>query len=187
MDGAQRRVTVLLDRWGQGDRAAFDALVPLIYDELRRVAANHLRGERRGHSLCPTELVAEACVRLIGATPPEGWNGRVHFFAIAARSMRQILVDHARRHGAGKRGAGQRPVTLDEAVACADRSDDLIAVDHALEALAKVDARKARVVELCHFGGLTQSEIAQVLDIHVNTVARDLRMGEAWLHRHLRG
>jgi RNA polymerase sigma factor (TIGR02999 family) len=111
----------------------------------------------------------------------------VHFFAIAARTMRQILVDHARRRAADKRGAGERPVTLEDGMVSTQRSAALLALDDALVALARFDERKARAIELCYFGGLTQDEIAEVLGVHVNTVARDLKLAEAWLHRELRG
>jgi len=182
--GEARTVTALLRDWRDGDPAAADELLPLIYAELHRLAARHLRGERPGHTLRPTDLVSEAYLRLSGGAQPE-WNDRVHFFAIAARTMRQILVDHARRRRADKRGGGERPITLDEAVADAGRPGDLLALDEALVELARFDERKARVIELHYFGGLTQDEVAEVLGVHVNTVARDLRLAEAWIHRHL--
>jgi RNA polymerase sigma factor (TIGR02999 family) len=179
-----RTVTLLLRDWRAGDRAALDELMPQVYAELHRLAAGYLRHERPGHTLRPTELLSEAYLRLVGSGHPE-WNDRVHFFAIAARVMRQILVDHARKRGAGKRGAGERPATLDEQIAAVDRPEELVALDAALVALGAFDERKARVVELHYFGGLTQEEIAAVLDVHVNTIARDLRVAEAWLHREL--
>jgi RNA polymerase sigma factor (TIGR02999 family) len=179
------RVTMLLRDWRSGNQAALDELVELVYAELHKLASTYMRGERAGHTLRPTDLVGEAYLRLAEGTKPE-LNDRAHFFAIAARTMRQILVDHARKRGAAKRGAGERPITLDEAIVAGDRPDELIALDEALEALAKFDERKARVVELHYFGGLTQEEIAAVVDVHVNTVARDLKLAEAWLHRHLR-
>ena len=125
-------------------------------------------------------------MRLVGAAPPPAWDGRAHFFAIAARTMRQILVDHARRRLADKRGGGERPITLDEELVGGERHD-LLAVHDALAALAALDERKARVIELHYFGGLTQPEIAVALAVHVSTVARDLRIAEAWILRHLRG
>jgi RNA polymerase sigma factor (TIGR02999 family) len=179
-------VTALLREWRAGDVAAADVLMPLVYDELHRVASRHLRGERAGHTLRPTDLVSEAYLRLSGGIQPE-WADRVHFFAIAARTMRQILVDHARRRAADKRGAGERPVTLEDGMVSTQRSAALLALDDALVALARFDERKARAIELCYFGGLTQDEIAEVLGVHVNTVARDLKLAEAWLHRELRG
>jgi RNA polymerase sigma factor (TIGR02999 family) len=178
-------VTVLLRNWRSGDPVAFDELMPIVYDELHRLATNYLRGERAGHTFRPTDLVSEAYMRLAGANPPD-LNDRVHFFAVAARNMRQILVDHARKRCAGKRGGGERAISLDDNLAAAGRPDELVALDDALEALAKFDERKARAVELHYFGGLSQDEIAKVLDVHVNTIARDLRVAEAWIHRHVR-
>jgi RNA polymerase sigma factor (TIGR02999 family) len=176
---------MLLRDWRAGNEAALEELMPLVYGELHKLAASYMRGERPGHTLRPTDLVGEAYLRLAEGSKPE-LNDRVHFFAIAARTMRQILVDHARKRGASKRGSGDRPVTLDEAVVGGERPDELLALDEALEALSKFDERKARVVELHYFGGLTQNEIAEALAVHVNTVARDLKLAEAWIHRHLR-
>ena len=178
-------VTVLLRAWRDGDERALDQLMPLVYDELYRLADRQLRGERAGHTFRPTDLVSEAYLRLSAGAPPE-WNDRTHFFALAARKMRQILIDHARRNAAHKRGSAARKITLDDNLPAPGGADDLLALDQALEALAKFDDRKARAVELHYFGGLTHEEIASVLDVHVNTVARDLRLAEAWLHRHLR-
>ncbi|MBL8619995.1 MAG: sigma-70 family RNA polymerase sigma factor [Myxococcales bacterium] len=177
-------VTLLLRAWRDGDRGALDALIPRVYDELYRLAATFMRGERPGHTFSPTDLVSEAYLRL-GSAQPEQWNDRVHFFALAARAMRQVLVDHARRRTAGKRGAGARPVTLDDQIVGADRPEELLLLDAALTALAGEDERKARVVELHYFGGLTQAEVAQALEVHPNTVARDLRFAQAWLQRHM--
>lgn len=176
---------MLLRDWRGGNRDALDELMPLIYAELHRIAAGYMRGERQGHSLRATDLVGEAYLRLADAGQTD-WNDRVHFFAIAARTMRQILVDHARKRDAAKRGGGQRAVTFDEALVAGDRPDELIALDAALEELAKIDERKARVIELHYFGGLTQDEVAEAVGVHVNTVARDLRLAEAWIHQHLR-
>lgn len=177
-------VTQLLRRWSQGDGAALDDFAPIVHDELRRLAARCLRKERPGHTLSPTELVSEAFVRLIGGDQPE-WTDRVHFFGVAARLMRQVLVDHARRRGARKRGAGETPLRFDETLWSNERSADLVALDDALGRLAVQDARKARVVEMHYFGGMTQQEIAWALGVHANTVARDLRLAEAWLLRDL--
>jgi RNA polymerase sigma factor (TIGR02999 family) len=135
--------------------------------------------------LRPTELVAEAYLRLLGASPSD-LADRAHFFAIAGRNMRQILVDHARRRDRGKRGGGERPITLDASIAAVERPEALVALDDALVALAALDARKAQIIELSYFSGLTQAEIASLLDIHVNTVARDLRLAEAWIHAQMR-
>jgi RNA polymerase sigma factor (TIGR02999 family) len=177
---------MLLRDWRVGDQAAFDELVPLVYNELHRIATAHMRGERPNHTFKPGDLVSEAYVRLAQAGDTPELSDRVHFFAIAARTMRQILVDHARKRNAAKRGDGARPVTFDEAVVGSERPEELVALDDALEALAKFDERKTKIVELHYFGGLTQAEIAEVLEVHVNTVARDLRLAEAWLHKHIR-
>jgi RNA polymerase sigma factor (TIGR02999 family) len=185
VDIAAYNVTTLLRAWGQrGDHTAFDKIWPLIYDELQRVAVRLLRHERSGHSLVPTDLIHEAYLRFAGGVQLE-FKDRVHFFAIAARCMRQILVDRARRRRADKRGSGDRPTALDENHLAIGRSWDLEALDDALQELAKHSERKARVVELYYFGGLTQEEIAAVCDVHINTVARDLHFSEAWLRRHL--
>jgi RNA polymerase sigma-70 factor, ECF subfamily len=182
---ATANVTTLLRAWGQrGDKAAFEKIWPLIYDELQRRAVRLLRREKSGQTLAPTDLIHEAYLRLAGGMQLE-LKDRAHFFAIAARCMRQILVDRARRRLAGKRGAGSRPATLDEAQIAIDKPGTIVAVDEALQELAKYDERKARVVELLFFGGLTQAEIAAVCDVHVNTVARDLQFSVAWLRRHL--
>ncbi|MCA9519280.1 MAG: sigma-70 family RNA polymerase sigma factor [Myxococcales bacterium] len=180
-----KSVTALLRDWRSGDRRALDDLIPLVYDELHRLAAARLVNERAGHTWRPTDLVSEAYLRLSRGAPPDDAN-RAHFFAIAARTMRQLLVDRARRRDASKRGGGERPVTLhDEVVAAGERPDTLVALDAAIEALSGFDERKARVVELHYFGGLKQAEIAIVLGVHVNTVARELRLAEAWLYRQL--
>lgn len=189
MDGNPEDVTRLLRAWRQGDQGAFEQIGPLIHDELRRLAAFHLRGERPGHTFSPTDLISEAYLRLAGGSGGGGgeleFNDRSHFFAIASRNIRQILVDHARRRGAKKRGDGQRPVELDERIVAEDRPEQLIELDEALGALAKQDERKARIVELYYFGGMKQEEIAAVMEVHVNTVGRELRFSEAWLRRFL--
>src|SRR5262249_41975877 len=145
---------------------------------LHKLAAAYMRGERPGHSLRATDLVGEAYLRLADAGPSE-WNDRVHFFTIAARTMRQILVDHARKRDAAKRGGGDRPITFDDGLIAGDRPEELLALDEAIDALAKLDERKARVIELHYFGGLTQDEVAEALSVHVNTIARDLRLAQA--------
>ena len=185
MSAATSELTGLLQDWKQGDTTALERLTPLIYDELRRIAAFHMRGERPGHTFGPTELISEAYLRLAGAAQLE-FHDRAHFFAIASRSMRQILVDHARKRCAEKRGAGERPTEFDETRVATDRPWELVALDDALEELAKLDGRKARITELHYFGGLTQDEIAAVCELHVNTVARDLRLATAWLRTRLR-
>jgi len=185
MGVAPTNVTTLLRAWGQrGDQAAFDKIWPLIYGELQRSAVRLLRRERPGQTLAPTDLIHEAYLRLAGGIQLE-LKDRAHFFAIAARCMRQILIDRARRRFAGKRGAGDRPTPLNEERIAIDQPGDIVALDAALEELARYDERKARVVELQFFGGLTQAEIAVVCDVHINTVARDLHFSIAWLRRHL--
>jgi RNA polymerase sigma factor (TIGR02999 family) len=177
---------VLLRAWQDGDRAALDELMPRIYDELHRLASSYLRRERPDHMLGPTALVSEAFLRLFGGEP-SSWNDRVHFFAVASRHLRQILVDHARRRTAAKRGGREHPITFDEnLVAAGDRPEELLALHDALTAFAAVDERKARVVEMHYFGGMKQQEIAAALGVHVNTVAKDLRLAQAWLNRELR-
>ena len=175
-------VTLLLRAWAQGDREALDRLTPIVYGELRRLAGVCLRRERPGHTLSPTELVSEAFLRLADGQHP-AYEDRVQFFAVAARHMRRILVDHARERAADKRGGGDRPEAFDEALITVDRPAYLCALDDALDALAAVDERKARVIELHYFGGMGHKEIAAALSVHENTVARDLRLAEAWLHK----
>ncbi len=179
------QVTLLLAEWAKGNEQALDDLTPLVYRELRKLAASYLRKERQGHTLQPTALVHEAYLRLVDQTNPS-WQNRSHFYGVAARLMRQILVDHARRKQAGKRGGLK--VSLDETVSFQqERSADLVALDSGLNALAKIDPRKCKAVELRYFGGLSMEEIAQALDISEPTVRRDLRMAEAWLHAEMRG
>jgi RNA polymerase sigma-70 factor, ECF subfamily len=174
-------VTQLLRAWGDGDHGALDRLMPRVYDELRRVASRYLRHERPDHTLQPTALVHEAYLRLIGAERPQ-WRDRIHFYAVAAQVMRRILVDHARAHQADKRGGGARRVPLDEGIdAGVERATDLVALDEALAALAALDARKARIVELHHFAGLTVAETAEVLGLSVSTIVLEARLARAWL------
>lgn len=179
----QQGVTVLLQSWRRGDASALDKVAPIVERELRKLASSYLRHESPGHTLQPTALVNEAFVRLIGQGGRIDWESRSHFMGIAARYMRQILVDYARRHNAGKRGAGATVVPLDDdaPVSTAPRSADLLALDEALEKLAEVDPRKARAMELKYFGGLEMAEIASVLNISVKTVEKDVRMAGAWL------
>jgi len=186
ISGSQQ-ITHLLLAWGQGDQAALEALMPLVYDELRKVAARHLRGQREGHTLQTTALVNEAYLRLIDASQVQ-WQNRAHFFAMAARLMRRILVDFARRNQFQKRGGGMIQVTLDENLApSTDPQNDLVALDGALTALAEINARVSQVVELRYFGGLTESEVAEVLQVSTDTVLRDWKFAKVWLHRELSG
>lgn len=181
---ATRDVTQLLARWANGDEQALQDLTPIIYKELRLLAASQLRKERAEHTLQPTALVHEAYLRLVDQKSPN-WQSRTHFFGVAARLMRQILVDHARHRQAQKRAG--LTVSLDEAVSFRqERSADLVALDLGLNALEKLDARKCKTVELRYFGGLSMEEIAQALKLSPVTVRRDLRMAEAWLHKEIR-
>jgi RNA polymerase sigma-70 factor (ECF subfamily) len=180
-------VTELLRAWSDGDDDALQRLIPLVEAELRRVARAYMGRERRGHTLQVTALVNEAFLKLTDARHIR-WQDRAHFVGISARLMRRVLVDHARRRGYGKRGGGAQRVTLhDELVASADPALDLVALDRALEALAKVDARKSRIIELRFFGGLTVEETAEVLDVSGDTVKRDWRLAKLWLLRELEG
>jgi len=173
-------VTLLLTEWAKGNQKALDELTPLVYKELRQLAAAYLRRERLGHTLQPTALVHEAYLRLVDQSRPN-FENRSHFYGVAARLMRQILVDHARRKQAGKRGGLKVP--LEEAVSFReDRLEDLVALDAGLTALEKIDPRKCKAVELRYFGGLSMEELAKTLDVSAETVRRDLRMAEAWLN-----
>ena len=179
-------VTRLLHAVGDGDTAAFDRLMPLVYDELRRLARYVLRGERAGHTLDTTGLVHEAYLKLAGQAQVD-WHGRAHFFSIAARAMRQILVDHARRRQAQKRGGERERVTLSDGDALALDVDwaELLDLDAALHRLADLDERLHTVVEFRFFGGMTEEEVAGVLDVSKRTVQRDWRKARAWLYREL--
>jgi RNA polymerase sigma-70 factor, ECF subfamily len=174
-------VTRLLAEWGKGDERAAAELMPLVYQELRQLAAAYLRRERQGHTLQPTALVHEAYLRLVEQSNPH-WQSRSHFYGVAARVMRQVLVDHARRKKAKKR-VGE-PVPLEQAVSLQeDRSGALVALDAGLKDLERIDARKCKAIELRYFAGLRMDEIAQSMNVSVETVRRDLRMAEAWLHQ----
>ena len=178
-------VTHLLMAWNDGDEAALNQLMPLVYKELRRLARNRLGRERVGHTLQTTDLVHEAYFRLVDQTRVR-WQNRAHFFGIAAQQMRRILVDRARQRRRLKRGAGAQVLTLNEAVVVSPQADvDVIAIDEALTDLAALDQRKARVVELRFFGGLSVEETADFLDVSQITVMREWKMAKAWLHRAL--
>ena len=179
------RVTELLLAWGSGDQAALDKLIPLVYDELRRLAKRYLRRERPNHTLQPTALVHEAYFRLVGTTNIH-WQNRAHFFGAAAQMMRRILVDHAREQQAAKRGGGECKVTLNEEVAFAHERDvNVLALDDALNRLAEIDPQKCRIVELRFFSGLSVDETAEALGISEATVTRQWRTVKAWLHRQI--
>ena len=178
-------VTGLLLAWGQGEQAALDELVPLVYAELRRIAHRYMNRERRGHTLQTTELVNEAYLRLIDASQVR-WQDRAHFFAVSAQLMRRILVDFARSRRYLKRGGGAQKVSFDEAlVVSPERGRDLVALDDAMMALASTDARKSRVVELRFFGGLSVKDTAEVLKVSPDTVLRDWSLAKAWLGREM--
>jgi RNA polymerase sigma-70 factor (ECF subfamily) len=178
-------ITQLLKDWRGGDSKALDTLLPRVYKELRRLARHQLRNERADHTLQSGALVHEAYLRLVGASSPQ-WESRTHFFAIAAQLMRQILVDYARRHGAVKRGGTMYKLPLEDAMAEPRRAEvDVVALDDALQALARIDERQSRVVELRFFGGLSLNEISEVLEIAPATVQRDWTAARAWLHREM--
>jgi len=179
-------VTALLNAWSNGDESAFQQLVPVVHDELRRMAGRLMRGEKPGHSLQATALVNEAYLRLLG-TRKVSWQSRAHFMSMAARLMRRVLVDVARAKGFQKRGAGAVKITLTDDVALsAEPGRDLVALDDALETLAKIDERKSRVIEMRFFAGLGVKETAEALGVSPETVMRDWKMAKAWLLRELR-
>jgi RNA polymerase sigma-70 factor (ECF subfamily) len=182
---APDNVTELLRAHRAGDAEALERLVALVYGELRRQAARYLRRERQNHTLQPTALVHEAYLRLADQRDVE-WQNRAHFFAISAQIMRRILVDHARGRGRGKRGGGLAPVLLDDALAIAEARDlDLVALDDALSALARLDERQSRIVEMRFFAGLEVEEVAEALGVSPTTVKRDWSLARAWLRREL--
>jgi RNA polymerase sigma-70 factor, ECF subfamily len=177
-------LSTLLRAWSDGDRNALEQLTPFVYEELRRLARRYMRRERPGHSLQTTALVNEAWMRLVDYKRMQ-WQDRAHFFAVSAQLMRRILVEHARRHNL-KRGGGVQHVPLDEAaVVCGDRAGDIVALDDAMNALARFDPRKVQVVEMRFFGGLSVEETAEVLKVSPVTVMRDWSTAKAWLHREL--
>jgi RNA polymerase sigma factor (TIGR02999 family) len=185
--GSSHQITQLLVDWRKGDLAALERLVPLVHQELRRVARRHMAHERAGHTLQATALVNEAYVRLIDIKHVN-WQDRAHFFAMSSRLMRRILVDFARAKGYQKRGGDAQKVSLDEALLVSQEpARELIALDAALTALAAFDARKAQVVEMRFFGGLSVEETAEALKVSVDTVMRDWKLAKAWLLRELSG
>ena len=185
LGGNSNQVTELLFRWRSGDREALDALMPIVYAELRRLAHYYLQQERNGHTLQSTALVHEAYVRLAGQNPPE-WQNRAHFFGVAAQIMRHILVDYARSHRAAKRGGSACKLTLDEAFELPQKADvDVVALDDALKTLAEMDPQQSRVVELRFFAGLSIEDTSEVLGVSASTVKRDWVTAKAWLFREL--
>lgn len=185
MAASPQGVTQLLRAWGNGERQALDQLIPLVYTELHRLALHYMGRERRTHTLQPTALVHEAYERLIGLKHMS-WQNRAHFFGVSAQLMRRILVDYARSRRYSKRGGEWRQVSLNEAVALfRNRETDIIALDDSLRALAEIDPRKGRVVEMRFFGGLSIKEVAEVLNVSQETVLRDWRLAKVWLLREL--
>ena len=186
MEGASPKdVTRWLQAWSGGDECALEKLVPLVYGELHQRARRFLGRERAGHSLQPTGLIHEAYLRLRGSKPVD-WRDRSHFYALSSRLMRQILVDHARHRRSRKRGGGALRVVFDEALMGKETEPDLVRLDEALRALAEIDERKSRVVELRFFGGLSTEETALVLNVSSQTVLRDWRLAKAWLQREMK-
>ena len=184
---SSNQVTTLLYRWREGDREALEQLMPLVYEELRRLAHYYLRQERSDHTLQSTALVHEAYLRLAGQKTPE-WQNRAHFFGIAARIMRQILMEYARGRGAAKRGGGACKITLDEDFKAPDEIGvDVVALDKALNELSEIDEQQGRIVELRFFGGLTIEDTSEVLGISPATVKRDWVTARAWLYRAMTG
>ena len=180
-------VTQLLLAWNQGDKAALDQLIPVIYDELHRLARHYMHREHAGHQLQTTALIHETYLKLIDVRQVE-WQNRAHFFAIAARLMRQVLVDFARQQHYQKRGGGEIQVPLEDAPTVGyQTNEDVVALDEALHKLAEQDERKSQVVEMRFFGGLTEEEIAEVLHVSTDTVRRDWRLAKAWLFKYLSG
>jgi RNA polymerase sigma factor (TIGR02999 family) len=185
MSNPTHEVTSLLSDWNNGQQEALERLMPLVYDELRRIAKRYLRKERDDHTLQTTALVHEAYIRMIDQNHAN-WQNRAQFFGVAANMMRRILVDHARGHQADKRGGGIAKLSLDEAIEIADQKEvDLIALDDALNNLAELDEQQSRVVELRFFAGLTVEETAEVMKLSPATIKREWSMAKAWLHREL--
>lgn len=180
------QVTQLLLDWSHGDRAALDELMPLVYQELRKLAGSYLRSERPDHTLQPTALIHEAYLRMIGKNMPE-WQSRAHFFGVAARLMRQILVEHARTRHAVKRGGDQQKISLDDAPQVFAQADaaELLALDDALTKLAAFDERRSRILEMRSFGGMSVEETALALGVSDTTVKREMRLAQAWIRREL--
>jgi RNA polymerase sigma factor (TIGR02999 family) len=181
---ASSQITTLLARLGTGDKQAEDALFAIVYDELRRIAARSMSGERRDHTLQTTALVHEAYLRLVRSDNKQ-FKAREHFFAVAAQIMRRILVDHARAHRAAKRGGGFFTSLDESAVVSPERSEDILALDQALHRLSELDSRQSKIVEMRFFGGMREEEIAGVLGISSRTVKREWTVAKAWLYGEL--
>ena len=185
MTPSPQQVTQLLAAWSEGDRAALDKLMPLVHEELRRLAHHYMRGEGPGNTMQTSALVNEAYLRLVDQTNPH-WQNRAHFFAISAQLMRQILVDYARKRRSRKRGGDVRQLSLDEEmIVSEERAANVVALDDALKSLAEIDPRKSQIVELRFFGGLSIEETAEVLAVSPGTVMRDWTLAKAWLRREM--
>jgi RNA polymerase sigma factor (TIGR02999 family) len=185
MPDLPQEITQLLFSWSEGDQAALDRLIPLVYPELRRLARLYMGRESPAHTLQTSALINEAYLRLVDQQQVK-WQNRAHFFAVAAQVMRHILIDHARSHRYAKRGAGVQHVPLDEvAVVARERAAELVALDDALTKLARIDERKSQIVELRFFGGLTVEETAEVMKLSPITIKREWRSAKAWLHREM--
>jgi len=180
-----QEITQLLLRWSRGEQAALDQLMPVVYEELRKLAHSYLRRERPDHTLQPTALINEAYLRLVKQDFPE-WQSRRHFYGVAAQLMRQILVEYARTRAADKRGGGGQKFSLDEALTFSDeKTAELVALDDALISLAKFDERKVRIIELRYFGGLSLEETAAELGVSIATIGHEMRLARAWLRREM--
>jgi RNA polymerase sigma factor (TIGR02999 family) len=185
MASSPRSVTQLLIDWREGDETALNELIPIVYDELRRMAHRYMRQERPGHTLQTTALINEAYIRLVDHKGIR-WKNRAHFYGVAAQAMRRVLVDYARTRGSAKRWGGMRRVDLDEAAAVAKKqAEDLLALDDALTKLASIDPRKSMIVEMKYFGGMTAEEIAEAIGVSVPTINREWNPAKAWLLREL--
>jgi len=180
-----QQVTRLLHDWSRGNKAALDQLMPVVYQELRKLASSYLKGERSDHTLQATALIHEAYLRLIDQSMPQ-WESRAHFFGVAARLMRQILVDHARSRAAVRRGGDQQRISIDDALLFSeDQAAELMAFDEALNRLSALDERKCRIIEMRSFGGMSVEETAEALAVSVPTIKREMRLARAWLRREL--
>ncbi len=176
-----KEITQLLVDWGNGNQSALSQLMPVVYQELRKIANSYLRNERASHTLQPTALIHEAYMRLIDQSLPQ-WQNRKHFYGVAAQLMRQILVEHARAQASQKRGGGAQKIALDETLNYTqDKAGELLALDDALTSLAQFDERKSRVIELRYFGGLSMEETAEVMNVSLSTIVREQRLAQAWL------
>ncbi|MBK9164786.1 MAG: sigma-70 family RNA polymerase sigma factor [Acidobacteria bacterium] len=183
--GSSQQISVLLSEWGDGDTAALEQLMPLVYDELRKMARHHMRRQPVGHTFQTTDLIHEAYLKLANREGA-GWQNRAHFFAVASTAMRHILVDYARSKQSQKRGGWQERVTLnDDFAAAEEQAKEILALDDALQQLAKLDDRKSRIVEMKYFAGITNDQIAEVLKVSPETVKRDWRFARTWLLREL--